>query len=144
MQAWQVAQRIFQERPLTGAGSAAFLAAWSQYAPIDAGPHRYVAHNLELEVLGEVGLLGLFGMMAFVVASLWSAWRARNGEMGGEARAIFASLCGYLVCQQFSGYSLSWFLYALCAFAACCEHWAPRSKARSPAWTEGVSPRSAA
>jgi O-antigen ligase len=144
MQAWQVAQRIFEERPLVGVGSAAFLSAWAQYAPIDAGPHRYVAHNLELEVLGEVGAIGLVGMMGFIIAALWSAWRARNGEMGGEARAVFASLTGYLVCQQFSGYSLSWFLYALCAFAACCDHWAPRRKAGLPAWTEGASPRLAA
>jgi hypothetical protein len=80
-------------------------------------------------------------MLGFIAASLWSAWRARNGELGGEARAVFAALVGYLVCQQFSGYSLSWFLYALCAFAACIDHWAPR-KARPPAWAESASPRS--
>jgi putative inorganic carbon (hco3(-)) transporter len=142
LQAWQVAERILKERPLTGVGSGAFLAAWAQYAPIDAGARRYVAHNLELEVVGEVGIIGLLGMAGFVFASLWSAWRARNGELGGEARAIFSALVGYLVCQQFSGYSLSWFLYALCAFAACCDHWVPR-KARPPAWMESASPRSA-
>lgn len=123
VQAWQVAFRILRERPILGVGEAAFLEAWSQYAAIDAGPNRYVAHNLFLEVLGEVGLAGLFGMIGLLVASLWSAWRARNSEVGGEARAVFAALIGYLVCQQFSGYSLSWFLYALCGFATCCDVW---------------------
>jgi len=124
--AWQVAERIFKERPLLGVGASAFLAAWGQYAPFDYdGGIRYAAHNLELEVLGDVGAVGLFGMMVFLFCSLWSAFRARNGEMAHEARAVFAALVGYLVCQQFSGYALSWFTYALCAFAACCEHWAP-------------------
>ena len=129
MQAWQVAERIFEERPLLGVGESAFLTAWKQYAPIDAGPHYFVAHNLELEVLGQLGVIGLLGMMAFIGCALWSAWRARNGEMANEARAVFAALVGYLVCQQFSGYSLSWFLYALCAFAACIDHWGGKRKA---------------
>jgi len=42
---------------------------------------------------------------------------------------VFASLLGYLVCQQFSGYSLSWFLYALCAFASCIDRYGGRRKA---------------
>ncbi len=125
--AWHVAFRIARERPLLGVGEAGFLAAWKQYAAIDAPiDHPYVAHNLFLEVLGELGLVGLFGMVGLLLCALWSGWRARNGELGGEARAIFAALVGYLVCQQFSGYSLSWFLYALCAFATCCDVWAPR------------------
>jgi len=130
LQAWQVAFRIAKERPLVGVGEAAFLEAWTQYAPMDSGVlggHRFVAHNLFLEVLGELGLVGLFGMVGFIACALWSAWRARNGELGGESRAVFAALVGYLVCQQFSGYSLSWFLYSLCAFATCIDLYSPKS-----------------
>lgn len=129
LQAWQVAGRIFKERPVLGVGEGAFLEAWSQYAPIDSNRlfgHRYVAHNLVLEVLGELGVVGLFGLMGFILASLWSAWKARHGEVGGEARALLAALIGYLVCQMFSGYSMSWFLFALCGFATCCEAWGTR------------------
>jgi putative inorganic carbon (HCO3(-)) transporter len=136
LEAWQVAERIFKERPILGVGESAFLAAWSQYAPLEyAGGTRFVAHNLEFEVLGQLGLVGLLGMGVFVLASLWSAFRARNGEMGGEARAVFAGLVGYLVCQQFSGYALSWFLYAMCALAAACEHWAPLRRPKVAAST---------
>ena len=129
-EAWQVAGRIFEERPLLGVGEGAFLTAWNQYAPIDSNRlfgHRYVAHNLILEVVGQLGLVGLIGMMGFIFACLWSAWRARNGELGGEARAVLAALIGYLVCQMFSGYSTSWFLFALCGFATCCQAWAHKS-----------------
>jgi O-antigen ligase len=130
IQAWHVAGRAFDEHPVLGVGEQAFLKAWDNYAPLDAGPARYVAHNLFLECLAELGVVGLFGLLGFVGVSLWSAFRARNGPLGAEARALFAALIGYLVCQQFSGYSLSWFLYALCGFAACADHWAPR---RAPA-----------
>jgi putative inorganic carbon (HCO3(-)) transporter len=126
MKAWQVAGRIFKEHPFLGVGESAFLAAWTHYAPIEYyDGQRYVAHNLQLEVLGQLGLVGLVGMMTFILFSLWSAFRARNGECGNEARAIIAALVGYLVCQQFSGDPLSWFTYALCGFAACCHHWVP-------------------
>jgi O-antigen ligase len=132
LQAWQVAGRAFEERPLLGVGEGAFLQAWSQYAPMDSDRlfgHRYVAHNLVLEVLAELGVVGLFGLAGFILLCLWSAWRARHGELGGEARAVLAALIGYLVCQMFSGYSTSWFLYALCGFATCCDAWAKRTEA---------------
>jgi putative inorganic carbon (HCO3(-)) transporter len=126
--AWHVAFRIARERPFFGVGEAGFLSAWKQYAAIDAPlDHPYVAHNLFLEVVGELGFVGLFGMVGLLLCSLWSGWRARNGELGGESRALFAALIGYLVCQLFSGYSLSWFLYAICAFAACCDIYGKKS-----------------
>jgi O-antigen ligase len=132
LQAWQVAGRAFQERPMLGVGEGAFLEAWSQYAPLDSDRlygHRYVAHNLILEVLGELGIVGFLGLAGFITVCVWSAWKARNGELGGEARAVLAALIGYMVCQMFAGYSTSWFLYALCGFATCCEAWGSRAPA---------------
>jgi len=133
LQAWQVAGRAFSEHPLLGVGEGSFLEAWSQYAPLDSDRlfgHRYVAHNLILEVLGELGLVGFLGLAGFISVCIWSAWKARNGELGGEARAVLAALLGYLVCQMFAGYSTSWFLYALCGFCTCCEAWGKRAPAQ--------------
>jgi O-antigen ligase len=145
MQAWQVAARILRERPLLGVGESAFLTAWKQYAPIDDPiEHPYVAHNLELEVLGQLGIVGLLGMVGFIACALWSGWRARNGGMADESRAVFASLVGYLVCQQFSGYSLSWFLYALCAFASCIDRYGGRRKVEAQPTGSYASPLRAA
>lgn len=140
-EAWRVAGRIFQDHPLTGIGDSAFLTAWDHYAPIDSGRlfgHRYVAHNLFLEVLGQLGLIGVFGLFSFIAISLWSAWKAKDGELGGEARAVLAALIGYLVCQMFSGYSQSWYLYALCGFATCCQAWG--GKAPAPAAAVAAAP----
>ena len=126
LEAWQVAARVLRERPVLGVGAGAFLAAWNEYAPIDSDRlfgYRYVAHNLVLEALGQLGLLGVISLMSFVAICLFSAWRARHGELGGEARAVLASMIGYLVCQMFSGYTNSWYLFALCGFATCCEVW---------------------
>jgi hypothetical protein len=72
-------------------------------------------------VVGQQGLVGLFGLMGFIAACVGSAWKARNRELGGEARAVLAALAGYLVCQMFSGYAMSWYLFALCGFATACD-----------------------
>jgi O-antigen ligase len=119
--AWKVLGVIVEERPLTGVGAGAFLSAWSRYAPLEAGGRRYVAHNILLEIVGDLGVLA-FGLFSLFAALLLAAtWRAgRDPLVGPEARAVFAALAGYLVMEMVNGYSLSWFLYFLfaCALAA--------------------------
>jgi O-antigen ligase len=119
--AWKVLGVIVEERPLTGVGAGAFLSAWSRYAPLEAGGRRYVAHNILLEIVGDLGVLafGLFSLFAALL--LVATWRAGADPLvGPEARAVFAALAGYLVMEMVNGYSLSWFLYFLfaCALAA--------------------------
>ncbi len=117
--AWKVLGVIVDERPLTGVGAGAFLESWGRYAPLSAGGHRYVAHNVLLEIVGDLGIPA-FGLFAsFVALLLWRLWRAgRDPLVGNEARAIFAALAGYLVCEMVNGYSMSWFLYFLFACGA--------------------------
>lgn len=117
--AWKVLGNIVEDRPLSGVGAGAFLASWSRYAPLDAGGRRYVAHNILLEIVGDLGLLAFGLFAAFVAWLLRAAWRAGDDALvGWEARAILAGLAGYLVCEMVNGYSLSWFLYVLFACAA--------------------------
>lgn len=135
LEAWQVAGRILKERPILGVGQSAFLVAWDEFAPMDSDRlfgHRYVAHNLVLEIGGQLGVVGIFALFGFIAMAFWSAWRARNGELGGEARAVFAALLGFLTCQMFAGDSMSWFLYALCGFATCCDAWVPKRAEAGP------------
>jgi O-antigen ligase len=117
--AWKVLGVIVDERPLTGVGSGAFLAAWDRYAPLEAGGHRYVAHNILLEIVGDLGILA-FGVFALFAAWLLvRTWRAGADPLvGGEARAVMAALAGYLVCEMVNGYTLSWFLFFLFGCAA--------------------------
>ena len=119
--AWKVLGVIVEERPLSGVGAAAFIQAWGRYAPLEAGGRRYIAHNILLEIVGELGVVAfaLFcGFLAWLMPKLWRA--GADPLVGAEARAVFAALAGYLVIDLVNGYSLSWVLYFLfaCGLAA--------------------------
>ncbi len=114
--AYTMLQVIFSERPLTGVGAGAFLSAWDRFAPLSAGGARLIAHNIFMEILGELGLiaLALFGLFsAWLSMRLWRA--GRDPVLGVDARVILAGLVAYLVCELVNGYSRSFNLYA--AFA---------------------------
>ncbi len=117
--AWQVLGVVVDERPLSGVGAGAFLASWRRYAPLEAGGRRYVAHNLLLEVVADLGIPAFVIFAAFAAWLLATVWLAgRDAMVGAEARAVFAALFGYLVCEMVNGYSMSWFLYFLFACGA--------------------------
>ena len=114
--AWKVLGVILEERPFTGVGASAFIQAWSRYAPLEAGGRRYIAHNILLEIVGELGVVAFLLFCAFVAWLLPKLWRAGADPLvGTEARAVFAALVGYLIIEMANGYSLSWFLYFLFA-----------------------------
>lgn len=116
--AWKVLGVIVDERPLTGVGAGAFIRAWDHFAPLDAGATRYIAHNVLLEIVGELGILAFVLFSAFCAWILVALWRAGDDPLVGlEARAIFAALAGYLVTEMANGYSQSWFLFFLFACA---------------------------
>jgi len=117
--AWKVLGVIVEERPLTGVGAGAFVYAWGRYAPLEAGARRYIAHNVLLEIVGELGILAFILFCAFTAGLLVQLWRVGKDPLVGiDARAVFAALAGYLVVEMANGYSLSWFLYFLFACAA--------------------------
>ncbi|WP_373045492.1 O-antigen ligase family protein [Vulgatibacter sp.] len=128
--AWQTAANILERRPLTGVGASAFLAAWATYAPGEAGAHAYVAHNLILEVAAELGIPALLAFLVLLSACTWGAWRATRppSPVPEEARGIVAALAGYLVCQMFAGFMLSFFLFLLLGLATAAERLARRER----------------
>lgn len=126
--AWQVASRISLDRPLLGVGAGSFRYAWPLYAPPEA-KRAYVAHNIWLDVIGETGFVGLLFFLVFAGGATGAAFEAsRDEEMGWLARALSASMAGYLVCDLFSGYILSAHLYVLFGLAAS-AHRIARSRA---------------
>jgi O-antigen ligase len=129
--AYEMLKVIFAERPLTGVGGGAFLEAWHSFAPLSAGGRRLIAHNIFMEILGELGLvaLALFGVYcAWLLVRVWRA--GRDPVLGADARAILAGLAGYLVCELVNGYSRSFNLYAAFALAvAVIVHGAVRARA---------------
>ncbi len=115
--AYQMLQVITAERPLTGVGAGAFLDAWDRFAPLSAGGQHLIAHNIFMEILGELGIPALTLFAAFCLWLSVRLWQAgREALAGVEARALCAGLVGYLVCELVNGYSRSFNLYA--AFAA--------------------------
>jgi putative inorganic carbon (hco3(-)) transporter len=116
--AWQVTSRISLDRPLLGVGAGAFRYAWPFYAPPEAHT-AYVAHNIFLDVIGELGFVGLLLFLVFAGGATGGAFASsKDSEMGWLGRALSASMAGYLVCDLFSGYVLSAHLYVLFGLAA--------------------------
>ena len=115
--AYHMLEVITAERPFTGVGAGAFIEAWDKFAPLSAGGEHLIAHNIFMEILGELGVLALALFGAFCLWLLVRLWQAgREPAAGLEARALCAGLVGYLVCELVNGYSRSFNLYA--AFAA--------------------------
>jgi putative inorganic carbon (hco3(-)) transporter len=116
--AWQVASRISLDKPLLGVGAGGFRFAWPLYAPPEAR-QAYVAHNIFLDVIGELGFVGLALFLVFAGGATGGAFAAsKDAQMGWLARALAASMAGYLICDLFSGYILSAHLYVLFGLAA--------------------------
>jgi O-antigen ligase len=115
--AWEVAAAINRDRPILGVGAGAFRYAWPLYAPVDARGEAYVAHNVFLEVLGDLGALGFFLFLGFVSSNLAGGFRAgREGEAAPWMRAVYAGAVGYLLCDMSAGYVTSahfFFIFSL-------------------------------
>ncbi|MFN7132695.1 MAG: O-antigen ligase family protein, partial [Myxococcales bacterium] len=85
--AWEVASELNQDRPLLGGGAGAFMAAWPQYARYEARGTAYVAHNVFLAVLAELGWIGFGLFLLFVGKAMGGAMEAiRDPEVGQLAR----------------------------------------------------------
>lgn len=131
--AWRTAGNILEKRPLTGVGAAAFTHAWATFAPGEAGSHAFVAHNLFLEVAAELGIPTLVGFLALVGACLHGAWLGTRGKspVPEESRGLFAAILGYLVCQMFAGYVLSFFLFLLLGMATAAQRQVRRASVKT-------------
>ncbi len=116
---WRVALKIAREDPLFGAGAGRFQTASRDYLSPDlvasfpeaaAGEN---AHNIFLQVLGELGLTGLtaFAWMIWAVLGR-GAWHS-----GAEYHALAAGLAAFLISALF-GHPLLTFEIAAAFFLA--------------------------
>lgn len=139
--AWQVTSRISLDKPMLGVGAGSFRFAWPLYAPPEA-TRAYVAHNIFLDVIGELGWVGLLFFLVFAGSATGGAFEAsRNSRMGWMARGLAASMAGYLICDLFSGYILSSHLYVLFGLAACAQRIARALEVTEPASVPEVKGR---
>lgn len=116
--AWNVASKISVDRPLLGVGAGGFRFAWPLYAPQEA-THAYVAHNIYLDTIGELGLVGFFLFLVFTGGATGAAFEVSGEEEPAwMARALGAAMAGYLVCNLFSGDMVSAHLYVFFGLAS--------------------------
>ena len=74
---WHAAIETAADRPLTGSGADAFLAASARHQ--QSGPVRF-AHDLPLELAAELGIAGALLALALYATVAREAWRARHGR----------------------------------------------------------------
>ncbi len=120
--AWETAAAMSEDNPLLGVGSGAFRYAWPLYAPEDSYYMAIVAHNVYLDVVGELGFIGLFFFLVFSGGASGAGFAAtKSAEHAWIMNGVSAAVTGYLVCNLFSGYTISAHLYVLFGLAACAE-----------------------
>lgn len=118
LDAWRTGIAIARERPFTGVGAGAFMIAWPEFAPGDAGEAR-TQHNTFIELLSELGIPAL---LLFIVAvggaalGMRRAGRAR-GALLPFARGVQCGLCGFAVCSLWGGIAWTWPIYLLLGLA---------------------------
>jgi O-antigen ligase len=111
LDAWRTGFNIAIHRPLTGVGAGAFMIAWPEYAPGDAGPAR-TGHNTFIQLVGELGLPALGMFVAFLICAALAARRAaRIPELQPQARALQGALIAFTVCSLSGGHAFSWPCY---------------------------------
>ncbi|HUR93759.1 MAG TPA: O-antigen ligase family protein [Gemmatimonadales bacterium] len=116
--AWRTGMNMALDRPWTGVGAGAFMVAWPEYAPGDAGAAR-TQHNTFIQLISELGFPGLLLFLTAFATGL----AALRGSAGGSVedahirRGVLCALVGFTVCSLTGGLAYSWPFYLLTGVA---------------------------
>ncbi len=123
--------KVFAQKPLLGVGPGNIgqaIVAYKYRGHAEAEIPSYlfgeaftVAHNLFLEMFGELGVLGGFLFLGVIFFSLYSYWRAyrrarKKGEYFSLAYALLTAMAGFLFAGLFLSQgkeSVLWFLLGM-------------------------------
>ena len=116
--AWRTGLNIAKERSFTGVGAGAFMIAWPEFAPGDAGDVR-TQHNTFIQLLSELGIPALFLFVGALVAAVLGMRRASKlkSSLQPWARGIQCGLVGFVICSIWGGIAWTWPVYLLLALA---------------------------
>jgi O-antigen ligase len=115
--AWRTGLAIAADRPWTGVGAGAFVVAWPDYAPGDAGAAR-TEHNTFIQLIGELGIPALLLFVIALVAGVLGISRAaRDPRLAPYARGVQCGLAGFAVCSLWGGIAFTWPVYLLLGFS---------------------------
>jgi O-Antigen ligase len=87
---WRVALRAFAAEPIVGVGAGGWAVYWLRYRTVNEGAQD--AHSLELQTLGELGLVGLALLLAFLGGVALAARRAIRAAPALAAGPIAAAV----------------------------------------------------
>jgi O-antigen ligase len=112
--AWRTGMNMAKDRPLTGVGAGAFMIAWPEYAPGDAGMVRS-EHNTFVQLVAELGFPALLLFLVALTAGVLGISRAAKtkGSLAPYARGVQCGLAGFAVCSIWGGIAWSWPIYLL-------------------------------
>ncbi|MEI7889831.1 MAG: hypothetical protein WCI34_05935, partial [Actinomycetes bacterium] len=99
---WNVALTQFTDSPVIGGGAGSFRTAWLEHR--NGKQPAQNAHSLELETLGELGLLGALMLLA-LFGGTWLASRSRRQQ---HPDLLVASTAGLLVFVSHSSIDWDW------------------------------------
>jgi O-Antigen ligase len=84
---WRIAWNQFTDHPLDGVGAGNFDRTYFLERQTDEDVRQ--AHSIELQTLGETGLVGALALAAFLVAVLLGLWRrARSARRDGSGAEV--------------------------------------------------------
>lgn len=89
---WRIALNQFESHPLDGVGAGNFDRTY--YLQRRTSENIQQAHSIELQTLGELGVVGALALAAFLGAVLFGFWRTARGTASGLADPAIAVAAG--------------------------------------------------
>lgn len=89
---WEVAEKSFSKRPLSGTGAGTFQLRWERE---NGRPDRFYAYSLPFEVLAELGVVGALLLDAALAIILLGAATLIRGPSRAAAAATFALILAW-------------------------------------------------
>jgi tetratricopeptide (TPR) repeat protein len=89
---WRVAVKQLEDHPLTGVGAGNYNSTYYQERTTSEDIQQ--AHSIQLQALGELGLIGGLALAAFVGAVLLGFWQTARGSYPHRANPALAVAAG--------------------------------------------------
>lgn len=132
LDAWRAGAEMFIDHPFVGVGAGAFTVAYGMdYKPPNAIAANWrEAHNVYVQVLGEMGMVGIICMLGMIISMLALVSRTRMTHLPdlgedkffhGARAALVGSIAAWAISAMFLSVGYYPHLYVLVMLATCLE-----------------------
>lgn len=121
LEAWKSSVEMFKDHPVTGVGIGQWRKAYQEKYKSDKDTQNLVhAHNNELQLAAEAGIIGLLGFLYFLLRCMVESFKSWRKDENPYDLIIFSIFFGYIVLfgqieyvlDNSSGMRIFWFLVA--------------------------------